>query len=136
VLDVSEVQGAARTFGLEVATFEIRRAEDIVPAFEALEGRAEALYVPPDPVLFANRIRINTLALAARLPTMHGVREYVEAGGLISYGPNVATADSGARNQGAAVTLAKIGNVFNAEPYVEAATDTLRAPMGSGAHWV
>jgi putative ABC transport system substrate-binding protein len=87
-LDVSEVQGAARTFGVEVATFEIRRAEDIVPAFEALEGRAEALYVPPDPVLFANRIRINTLALAARLPTMHGVREYVQAGGLMSYGPN------------------------------------------------
>jgi putative tryptophan/tyrosine transport system substrate-binding protein len=87
-LDVSEVQGAARTFGVEVATFEIRRAEDIVPAFEALEGRAEALYVPPDPVLFANRIRINTLALAARLPTMHGSGEYVEAGGLMSYGPN------------------------------------------------
>jgi putative ABC transport system substrate-binding protein len=37
----------------------------------------------------AHRIRINTLALGARLPTMHGYREYVEAGGLMSYGPNV-----------------------------------------------
>ena len=68
--------------------FEIRRAEDIAPAFEALKGRAEALYVVRDPLMFANRVRINTLALAARLPTMYLVREYVEAGGLMSYGPN------------------------------------------------
>jgi putative ABC transport system substrate-binding protein len=87
-LDISEVQAAARILGLEVAIFEIRRAEDIAAAFEALKGRTETLYVPPDPVLFTNRVRINTLALAARLPTMHGVREYVEASGLISYGPN------------------------------------------------
>ena len=62
--------------------------EDIAPAFEALKGRADALYVVPDPLVFTNRIRINTLALGARLPTMHGVREFVEAGGLMSYGPN------------------------------------------------
>ena len=88
VLEMGEVQAAARTLGLEVVTFEIRRAEDIAPAFEALKGRAEALYVRADPLMFANRIRINTLALAARLPTMYGIREYVEAGGLMSYGPN------------------------------------------------
>src|SRR6266508_4089342 len=87
-LDIGEVQGAARTLALEVATFEIRRAEDIAPAFAALQGRAEALYVIPTPIMFANRVRINAFALAARLPTMHGVREYVEAGGLVSYGPN------------------------------------------------
>jgi putative ABC transport system substrate-binding protein len=85
---VSEVQGAAHTVGIEVVTFEIRRAEDIADAFEALNGRAEALYVLAVPLLLANRIRINTFALAARLPTMHGVRELVEAGGLMSYGPN------------------------------------------------
>ena len=67
---------------------EIRRAEDIAPAFEALKGRAEALYVVADPLVTTNRIRINTLALGARLPTMYGFREYVEAGGLMSYGPN------------------------------------------------
>jgi putative ABC transport system substrate-binding protein len=89
VLDVREVQAAARTLGLEVITSEIRRGEDIVPAFEALNGRAEALYVVIDPLSNTHRIRINTLALAARLPTMHGLREYVEAGGLMSYGPNV-----------------------------------------------
>jgi putative ABC transport system substrate-binding protein len=87
-LQVREVQAAARALGLEAALFEIRRAEDITSAFERLKGHAEALYVLPNPVLFANRLRINTLALGARLPTMHGVREYVEASGLLSYGPN------------------------------------------------
>jgi putative ABC transport system substrate-binding protein len=86
VLEMGEVQAAARTLGLEVVTVEIRRAEDIAPAFEALKGRAEALYVVTDALVSTNRIRINTFALAARLPTMHGVREYVEAGGLMSYG--------------------------------------------------
>ena len=47
-----------------------------------------ALYVAADPLLIANQIRINTLALGARVPTMHGLREYVEAGGLMSYGAN------------------------------------------------
>ena len=88
VLEMGEVQATARTLGLEVVTFEIRRAEDIAPAFEALKGRADALYVCADPLVNTNRVRINTLALAARLPTMHGFREYVEAGGLMSYGPN------------------------------------------------
>jgi putative tryptophan/tyrosine transport system substrate-binding protein len=88
VLEMREVQAAARMIGLEVATLTIRRAEDIAPAFEELKGRADALYVCIDTVLFAHRIRINTLALSARLPTMLSNREYVEAGGLMSYGPN------------------------------------------------
>jgi putative ABC transport system substrate-binding protein len=86
--DIREVKAAAHTLGLEVGLFEIRRVEDIAAAFEEMKGREEALYVMPDPLLFANRLRINTLALGARLPTMHEVREYVEASGLISYGPN------------------------------------------------
>jgi putative ABC transport system substrate-binding protein len=90
VLEMGEIQAAAGTLGLDVAPFEIRRAEDIAPAFEALKGRAEALYVVADALVTTHRIRINTLALAARLPTIHGVREYVEAGGLMSYGPNFA----------------------------------------------
>jgi putative tryptophan/tyrosine transport system substrate-binding protein len=88
VLDMGEVQAAARTLGLEPASLEIRRAEDIAPAFEALIGHADALYLATDPLVVANRIRINTLALAARLPTIYNSREYVEAGGLMSYGPN------------------------------------------------
>ena len=90
VLEMGEVQAAARTLALEVVTLEIRRAEDIGPAFEGAKGRADALYVAADPLANSNRVRINTLALAARLPTMQGVREYVEAGGLMSYGANIA----------------------------------------------
>jgi putative tryptophan/tyrosine transport system substrate-binding protein len=89
VLEMREVQAAARMLGLEVAILEIRRAEDIASAFPALQVRADALYVAADPLLGTNRIRINTLALGARLPTIHDFREYVEAGGLMSYGPNL-----------------------------------------------
>jgi putative ABC transport system substrate-binding protein len=88
VLELGEVQAAARALGLEVITSELRRAEDISPAFDALKGRADALYVCTDPLVNTHRIRVNTLALAARLPTMHFFREYVEAGGLMSYGPS------------------------------------------------
>jgi putative ABC transport system substrate-binding protein len=88
MLDMREVQVVARTLGLEVTTFEIRRAEDIAPAFEALQGRADALYVCSDPLVNTNRIHIGTLARGARLPTMYVAREFVEAGGLMSYGPN------------------------------------------------
>jgi putative ABC transport system substrate-binding protein len=89
VLEMGDVQAAARTFGFEVATSEIRRVEDIATALDRLKGRADALYVCADPFVNANRVRINTLALGVRLPTMHSYREYVEAGGLISYGPNI-----------------------------------------------
>jgi putative tryptophan/tyrosine transport system substrate-binding protein len=88
VLETNEVRATARTLGLEVFTLEIRRAEDIAHAFETLKGRADALYIPPDPTLITHLIRINMLALGARLPTIHGSQEYVEAGGLMSYGPN------------------------------------------------
>jgi putative ABC transport system substrate-binding protein len=88
VLDMREVQTTARPLGLEVVTSEIRRGEDIAPAFETLKGRADALYVCIDPLVNSHRIRINTLALGARLPTMHAAREAVEAAGLMSYGPN------------------------------------------------
>jgi len=87
-LEVREVQAAARKLDLEVALFEIRRAEDIALAFEGLKGRTDALYPLADPLLFTHRLRINTLALGVRLPTMYTLREYVEASGLISYGPN------------------------------------------------
>jgi len=87
-LEMDEAQAAAKMLGLDIAAFEIRRAEDIAPAFEALKGRAEALYVVADPLITSNRLRINILALGAHLPTMHSFREHVEAGGLMSYGAN------------------------------------------------
>ena len=87
-LEMGEVQAAARTLGLEIIPLEIRRAEDIGLAFEALKDRADALYVVAEPLLSSNHVRISTLALGARLPTLLGIRDYVEAGGLVSYGPN------------------------------------------------
>jgi putative ABC transport system substrate-binding protein len=88
VLEMAEVQAAVHTLGLELDTLEIRGAQDVAPAFEALKGRAEALYVVTDPLVITNRARIGTLAMGGRLPTIYSSREYVEAGGLMSYGPN------------------------------------------------
>jgi putative ABC transport system substrate-binding protein len=88
VLDIDETREAARSLDVEADAFEIRRREDIAIAFKAMQGRAHALYASAGPLVFANRIRINTFALAARLPTMHTIREPVEAGGLLCYGPN------------------------------------------------
>ena len=88
-LEIEEIQAATRALGLDLAAFEIRRAEDIAPLFGAIKDRAEALYViGSDPLVTTKRIAISTLAAAARLPTMNSAREYVEAGGLVSYGPN------------------------------------------------
>ena len=88
VLEMGEAKAAARSLGLGVILSQIGVADDIASAVEALKGRADAVYTCSDPLLTTNRIRVNTLALAARLPTMHGFREYVQAGGLTSYGPN------------------------------------------------
>ncbi len=89
VLEMREVEAAAHTLGLDIATLEIRRAEDIAPAIEALKGGADALYVVTEPLANTNRNQINSLALSARLPTLHGQKPYVEAGGLMSYGANI-----------------------------------------------
>lgn len=88
VLDMQEVETAARNLGLDPITLQIRRAEDIAPAFDDLKGRVEALYIDNDPLTTTQQIRINTLALSAHLPTSHQFREMVETGGLMSYGPN------------------------------------------------
>ena len=83
-----EIDAAARKLGIEVVPLTIRRAEDIAPAFDRLKERVEALYIIGDPLVSLHRLRINTFALAARLPTMGFQREYVEAAGLASYGTN------------------------------------------------
>ena len=87
--EIDELRSTALTLGIEMAVFEIRRVEDIVPAFEAFKASAQALYVAADPLVLSHRAAINTLALGLRLPTMYPFRDYVEAGGLVSYGPNV-----------------------------------------------
>ena len=87
--EMREVQAAAAKLGLAATTFEIRRTDDIAPAFEVHKGSVEALYVSADGLTISNRVRINTFALVARLPTMHGNQELLEGGGLISYGANI-----------------------------------------------
>jgi putative ABC transport system substrate-binding protein len=88
VLEMGKAESAAHAVSLEVVLSEIRRADDIAPAFELLKGRADGLYVCADPLVNTNHSRINSLALGARLPMIHSVREYMDPGGLISYGPN------------------------------------------------
>ena len=87
LLESRAVQVTARGLGLEVVPLEIRRAEDIVPALDSIKSQVNALYLVADPLVAANRTRIITLALSARLPTMFNSRDHVKAGGLISYGP-------------------------------------------------
>jgi ABC-type uncharacterized transport system substrate-binding protein len=84
--ETREVQAAAKTFGIQVVPLEIHTGNDIVPALDALKARADALYVVVDALLLVHAVRINTVALGARMPTMHGARELVAAGGLMSYG--------------------------------------------------
>jgi putative ABC transport system substrate-binding protein len=86
--ELAELQAAAGRLGLQVDRLEIQRPQDIAPALEAVKGRADAVYVCQDLLTVGNRMRINTLALGARLPVMHASREHIEAAGLMSYGPN------------------------------------------------
>src|SRR5215471_12600474 len=88
-LEMREVEAAARTFGLEIYTAELRRAADISPAFDGFKSRVQTLYVCADALVNANSVRINTLAVGAHLPTMYPTRSpFVDAGGLMAYGPN------------------------------------------------
>jgi putative tryptophan/tyrosine transport system substrate-binding protein len=88
--EIANILSAARTIGLDVAVFEIRPTEDIAPVFATIRGDAVgALYVVGDTFMNSNRVRLGTLAITARLPTIYVAREYVEAGGLMSYGANI-----------------------------------------------
>lgn len=87
--ETASVQAAARTAGLEPQVLAVRNADEIASAFDGLKSRADALYCVPGPFAGTNRVRIITLALAARLPAIYGSRNYVDAGGLISYGPDI-----------------------------------------------
>jgi putative tryptophan/tyrosine transport system substrate-binding protein len=88
VLEMGETQAAARMLGLDVAPLVIQRAEDIATAFAAVKAQADALYVAVDQLIVANLGDILTLARGARLPTVFSTRDFVRAGGFMSYGPN------------------------------------------------
>ena len=87
--EMREVETAARKLGLDVVDrLEIRKPEDIAPAFAALKGAPQVLYLCADALLIATRLRINTFAMGARLLAIYPNRTYLEGGGLISYGVN------------------------------------------------
>jgi putative tryptophan/tyrosine transport system substrate-binding protein len=88
VLEMRETEAAARTLGIEVVPLEIRGVADFSAAFQALRGNADALYVAIDQLMVANLMRILTLALGARLPTIFSTRDFVRGGGFMSYGPS------------------------------------------------
>jgi putative ABC transport system substrate-binding protein len=88
-LEIREIQSAAETLGLDVVSEKISRAEDIASALAVPKAGTDALYIQTDPIFNTHRSRIMALALDARVPTISGTREYVEAGSLISYGANL-----------------------------------------------
>jgi putative ABC transport system substrate-binding protein len=90
MLEVGAVHAASKSLGLEVVTLPVHAASDIEPAFASVDPQLQALYVPPNLLMNTNRILVNELAQQHSLPTMHGFREYVDSGGLMSYGPNTA----------------------------------------------
>ena len=89
LLEIAEVEESARTLGLEIVAPDLRRSEDLAPAFAALKGRVDALYVVTDPLVNTHLVDISAMTVAARVPTLHGTREHVDAGGLLSYGPSL-----------------------------------------------
>jgi putative tryptophan/tyrosine transport system substrate-binding protein len=88
VLEMNAVVAAASKLGLDVVPVALSKADDIVPGMESLNGKVDALYICTDPLLTLHRVRISTFAARQKLPTVYAFREYVEAGGLLSYGPN------------------------------------------------
>jgi len=87
--ELEAVLAAAQMLNLEIVTVGIRPDHDIAPAIEPLRERIEAIYACTDPLVNSNATRINASALSARLPIMHSIRQNAEAGGLISYGPDL-----------------------------------------------
>ena len=88
MIEMREVATTARTLGLEVIPIEVSQAGEVFSSIESIRDRADALYVATDPLIFSNRIAINEMAMRQRTPTIYGSREYVDAGALMSYGPN------------------------------------------------
>jgi putative tryptophan/tyrosine transport system substrate-binding protein len=84
-LEMSEVQATASHLGIVTDRVEIRVADDIAPAIAALKDKSDAVFICNDALVNANHARINALALAARLPTIHAETEYAHSGGLMSY---------------------------------------------------
>jgi putative ABC transport system substrate-binding protein len=86
--EVIGIRTASAALNIEARILEIQTADDIQAALATLPGQTDALYVYSEPLTNSNRHQIIGAATAARIPTIFGFREFVDAGGLISYGPN------------------------------------------------
>jgi putative tryptophan/tyrosine transport system substrate-binding protein len=89
--EVGDVQDAARVLGIQVNALNASTKSEIDTAFTAIvQQRDEALVVGTDPFLLGQRDQLVLLAARYNVPTIYFLREFVEAGGLMSYGPNIA----------------------------------------------
>jgi putative ABC transport system substrate-binding protein len=86
--ETAGIKAAAAVLNVEVEILELRTAEDIAPAMARLKGRADALYVLSEPLANANKGQILQAINEQRIPAIFGFREFVDAGGLMSYGAN------------------------------------------------
>jgi putative tryptophan/tyrosine transport system substrate-binding protein len=86
--EVVGIRTASAKLNIDANVFDIQTAEDIEAAMATLAGQTDALYVYSEPLTNANKDKIIKAATAAKIPTIFGFREFVDAGGLISYGPN------------------------------------------------
>jgi putative ABC transport system substrate-binding protein len=88
--EVDDLKARAPSLGIELSFVSVRAAEQLAPAFSEINGaKAQALYVIEDPLFFAQRATLLKLASTARLPTLHDLRRFPEAGALMSYGPDL-----------------------------------------------
>jgi ABC-type uncharacterized transport system substrate-binding protein len=88
-LALRELEAAARSAKVALQVLGVTTADEFAGAFFAMtKERARAVFVIADPMFFSERQRISDLAIKHRLPSIHGPSEYVEAGGLLSYGPS------------------------------------------------
>lgn len=92
-LTVNDLKVSAKTLGLELLLLEARQPDEFEAAFAAMnKERVEALLVVPEAMFILHGVRLAELASKQRLPTMHGVRQNVDTGGLMSYGPRLTDA--------------------------------------------
>jgi putative ABC transport system substrate-binding protein len=89
--EVDDVQNAARAFGIQIVVLNASTHDEIETAFAMLvQQKADGLVIATDPFLLGQREQLVRLAAHNRVPTVYFLREFVEAGGLLSYGPDIA----------------------------------------------
>jgi putative tryptophan/tyrosine transport system substrate-binding protein len=87
-LEMDKLVARAKQFKIRTQVADVRKVSEIAPKIKAMKGKVDALFVCTDPFVTTHHIAINIAAAAAGLPTIHAFREYVEGGGLASYGPD------------------------------------------------